>query len=155
VVFVEVKRFQMMKTHTVKADDIVQEWHVINAAGIPLGRMASEIANVLRGKHKPTYSPHLDLGDHIIVINAEKVAVSGKKRQQKLYYSYSGYPGGLKTSTLQNEMKKHPERIVVRAVKGMLPHNRLGRKLLKKLKVYSGSEHPHKAQQPKELEINL
>lgn len=144
-----------MKTHTVKANDITLEWHVIDATGKPLGRMASEIAHVLRGKHKPTYSPHLDLGDHIIVINAEKVHITGKKRQQKLYYSYSGYPGGLKSSTLQNEMKKHPDKIVVRAVKGMLPHNRLGRKLLKKLKVYAGAEHPHKAQLPKELEINL
>lgn len=144
-----------MKTHTVKAKDIVQEWHVIDAAGKPLGRMASEIAHVLRGKHKPTYSPHLDLGDHIIVINAEKIYVTGKKRQQKLYYSYSGYPGGLKTSTFQNEMKKDPTKIVRRAVRGMLPHNRLGRKLLKKLKVYAGAEHPHEAQQPKEIEINL
>lgn len=133
----------------------MQEWHVVDAAGKPLGRMASEIAHILRGKHKPTYSPHLDLGDHVIVINAEKVHVTGKKRQQKLYYRYSGYPGGLKTSTMQNEMKKDPTRIVVRAVRGMLPHNRLGRKLLKKLKVYAGAEHPHKAQQPKELEINL
>lgn len=144
-----------MKTHTVKAKDIVQEWHVIDAAGKPLGRMASEIAHVLRGKHKPTYSPHLDLGDHIIVINAEKIHVTGKKRQQKVYYSYSGYPGGLKTSTFQNEMKKDPTKIVRRAVRGMLPHNRLGRKLLKKLKVYAGAEHPHEAQQPKEIKINL
>lgn len=144
-----------MKTHTVKAKDIVQEWHVVDAAGKPLGRMASEIANVLRGKHKPTYSPHLDLGDHIIVINAEKVHLTGKKRQQKLYYSYSGYPGGLKSSTLQNEIKKNPAKIVTRAVRGMLPHNRLGRKLLKKLKVYTGGAHPHTAQQPKKLEINL
>lgn len=144
-----------MKTHTVKANDIVQEWHVVDAAGKPLGRMATEIAHVLRGKHKPTYSPHLDLGDYIIVINAEKVHLTGKKRQQKLYYNYSGYPGGLKISTFQNEMKKNPAKIVLRAVRGMLPHNRLGRKLLKKLKVYSGAKHPHTAQQPKDLEINL
>lgn len=144
-----------MKTHTVKAKDIVHEWHLVDAAGKPLGRVASEIAHVLRGKHKPTYSPHLDLGDHIIVINAEKVHVTGKKRQQKLYYRYSGYPGGLKSTTLQDEMRKDPAKIVRRAVKGMLPHNRLGRKLLGKLKVYVGATHPHQAQKPKELEINL
>jgi large subunit ribosomal protein L13 len=144
-----------MKTHTVKADDIVQEWHIVDAAGKPLGRMASEIAHVLRGKHKPTYSPHLDLGDHVVVINAEKVQLTGAKRQKKLYYRYSGYQSGLKVTTLQEAMKKDPAKVVARAVRGMLPHNRLGRKLLKKLKVYDGAVHPHKAQKPKELGLNL
>jgi large subunit ribosomal protein L13 len=144
-----------MKTHTVKANDIVQEWHVVDAAGKPLGRMASEIASVLRGKHKPTYSPHLDLGDHVIVINAEKVQLTGAKRQKKLYYRYSGYQSGLRITTLQEAMKKDPGKVVAHAVRGMLPHNRLGRKLLKKLKVYSGAAHPHKAQKPKELGLNL
>jgi large subunit ribosomal protein L13 len=144
-----------MKTHTVKANDIQQEWFVVDAAGKPLGRIATEIARVLRGKHKPTYSPHLDLGDHVVVVNAEKVHVTGKKSQQKSYYSYSGYQSGLKIKTFQDLMKKDPTRIITHAVKGMLPHNRLGRRLLKKLKVYPGPQHPHTAQQPRELAIDL
>ncbi len=142
-----------MKTHTVKAGDIVQQWFVVDADGKPLGRLAAEIAKVLKGKHKPTYSPHLDLGDHVIVINAEKIHVSGKKDEQKLYYNYSGYQGGLKIRTFNDLMQKDPSLIIKRAVKGMLPHNRLGRRLLKKLKVYSGGQHPHKAQNPKDMGI--
>lgn len=142
-----------MKTHTVKAGDIVQQWFVVDADGRPLGRLAAEIAKVLKGKHKPTYSPHLDLGDHVIVINAEKIHVSGKKDEQKLYYNYSGYQGGLKIRTFNDLMQKDPSLIIKRAVKGMLPHNRLGRRLLKKLKVYSGGQHPHKAQNPKDMMI--
>ncbi|NIM19087.1 MAG: 50S ribosomal protein L13 [Candidatus Latescibacteria bacterium] len=137
-----------MKTHTVKASDISQEWHLVDAAEQPLGRLASEIAKVLRGKHRPSYSPHLHLGDHVIVVNAEKISLSGSKRQKKVYYSYSGYQGGLRMRTLQEVMEKDPTRVVVHAVRGMLPSNRLGRRLLKKLKVYAGPDHPHKAQKP-------
>ena len=140
-----------MRTHTVKAGDIVEKWYVVDAADKPLGRLASEIASVLRGKHRPEYSPHLSLGDHVVVINAEKVYLSGNKREQKLYYSYSGYQGGLKVSSLKSVMEKDPTRIVRYAVKGMLPHNRLGRRIFGKLKVYAGPEHPHGAQLPGEL----
>ncbi|MFH1754803.1 MAG: 50S ribosomal protein L13 [Candidatus Latescibacterota bacterium] len=138
-----------MKTHTVKSSDIKQEWHLFDAEGKPLGRLASEIAQVLRGKHRPEYSPHLHLGDHVVVINAEKICLTGDKRQKKVFYSYSGYQGGLKTRSLEQVMQKDPTRLVVHAVKGMLPTNRLGKRLLKKLKVYVGSKHPHAAQQPK------
>lgn len=140
-----------MKTHTVKAGDITEQWHVVDAAGKPLGRLASEVASVLRGKHRPEFSPHLSLGDHVIVINAGKVHLSGRKREQKLYYRYSGYQSGLKVSTFQQEMDKDPARVVRHAVKGMLPHNRLGRHMLGNLRVYAGAEHPHGAQKPEEL----
>ena len=137
-----------MKTHTVKAGDISQQWYLVDAADRPLGRLASEVAVILRGKHRPDYSPHLDLGDYVIVVNAEKVYLSGKKREQKVYYSYSGYPSGLKVRSLKSLMERDASEVIVRAVRGMLPKNRLGRRLLKKLNVYSGTEHPHKAQQP-------
>ena len=137
-----------MKTHTVKQSEITEKWHLIDAAEKPLGRIATEIANLLRGKHRPNYSPHLHLGDYVVVVNADKVHLSGNKRQQKLYYRYSGYQSGLKTQTLQELMDKDPSRVVIHAVKGMLPSNRLGRRLLKKLKVYSGPKHPHEAQKP-------
>jgi large subunit ribosomal protein L13 len=140
-----------MKTHTVKAGDISERWYVVDAADKPLGRLASEIAHVLRGKHRPEYSPHLSLGDHVVVVNAGKVHVSGNKRQQKLYYSSSGYQGGLKVRTFRDLMEKDPTRVVRHAVKGMRPHNRLGRRLLKNLKVYSGPDHPHAAQVPREF----
>jgi large subunit ribosomal protein L13 len=140
-----------MRTHTVKAGDIQERWYVVDAADKPLGRLATEIASVLRGKHRPEYSPHLSLGDHVIVINAGKVHLSGRKREQKLYYTYSGYQSGLKVRTFQEEMAKDPARVIRHAVKGMLPHNRLGRKLMGKLKVYAGDDHPHGAQQPQEL----
>jgi large subunit ribosomal protein L13 len=139
---------KQMKTHTVKGGDIVQRWYVIDAAGRPLGRMASAIATVLRGKHRPEFSPHLSLGDNVIVINAEKVHLSGNKKEQKVYYSYSGYQGGLKIRSFRQVMDKDPGKIVRHAVKGMLPHNRLGRRFMKKLKVYAGSDHPHTSQQP-------
>lgn len=142
-----------MKTHTVKAGDIKQSWYLVDATDKPLGRLASEIAKVLRGKHRPEYSPHLSLGDHVVVVNAEKIYLSGNKRQQKVYYSYSGYQSGLKIRSLLQIMEKDPTRIVRHAVGGMLPRNRLGRRLLKKLKIYSGPEHPHEAQQPKEMPI--
>jgi len=140
-----------MKTHTVKAGDISHKWYLVDAADRPLGRLASEVASILRGKHRPDFSPHLDLGDHVIVVNAERVALSGKKRQDKVYYSYSGYPSGLKVRPIDAIVAKDPGEIIVRAVRGMLPSNRLGRRLLKKLKVYAGSEHPHKAQRPEAL----
>jgi large subunit ribosomal protein L13 len=127
-----------MKTHTVKAGDISERWYVVDAADKPLGRLASEIAHVLRGKHRPEYSPHLSLGDHVVVVNAGKVHVSGNKRQQKLYYRYTGYQGGLKTRTFQDVMERDPGQVVRHAVKGMLPHNRLGRRMLKNQDFPSG-----------------
>ncbi len=142
-----------MKTYTVRAEDIEREWLLVNAEGKTLGRLASEIAQVLRGKHKPIYTPHLDCGDYVIVVNAEKVRVTGRKLDQKMYYRHTGYPGGIKSISLRNQLQKHPERVLQAAVRGMLPKNRLGRKMLKKLKVYAGDSHPHQAQQPKVLEV--
>jgi len=137
-----------MNTHTVKGGDIVEKWHFVDATDKPLGRLASDIAKVLRGKHRPEFSPHLSLGDHVVVVNVEKLYLSGRKREQKKYYRYSGYQSGLKVSSYQDVMDKDPSRVLLFAVKGMLPHNRLGRRLLKKLKVYAGPEHPHAAQTP-------
>jgi len=125
----------------------------VNAEGKTLGRLASEIAQVLRGKHKPIYTPHLDCGDYVIVVNADKVQVTGRKLDQKMYYHHTGYPGGIKSISLRNQLQKHPERVLQAAVRGMMPKNRLGRKMLKKLKVYAGNSHPHQAQQPKSLEL--
>jgi large subunit ribosomal protein L13 len=125
----------------------------VNAEDKILGRLASEIAKVLRGKHKPIYTPHLDCGDYVIVVNAEKVRVTGRKLDQKMYHRHSGYPGGLKSISLRNQLQKRPERVLEAAVRGMLPKNRLGRKMFKKLKVYAGDAHPHQAQQPKVLEL--
>ncbi len=142
-----------MKTYTARAEDIEQEWFLVNAEGKTLGRLASEIAQVLRGKHKPIYTPHLDCGDFVIVVNAEKVQVTGRKLDQKMYYRHTGYPGGIKSISLRNQLQKHPERVLEAAVRGMLPKNRLGRKMFKKLKVYAGNSHPHQAQQPKVLEL--
>ena len=142
-----------MKTYTARAEDIEQEWFLVNAEGKTLGRLASEIAQVLRGKHKPIYTPHLDCGDFVIVVNAEKVRVTGRKLDQKMYYRHTGYPGGIKSISLRNQLQKHPKRVLQAAVRGMLPRNRLGRKMLKKLKVYAGNSHPHQAQQPKVLEL--
>jgi len=142
-----------VKTYTVGAKDIEREWCLVNAEGKTLGRLASEIANVLRGKHKPIYTPHLDCGDYVIVINADKVRVTGRKLDQKVYYHHSGYPGGIKSISLRDQLQKHPERVLEAAVRGMLPKNALGRKMLKKLKVYAGDSHPHQAQQPKVLEL--
>lgn len=142
-----------MKTYTPKAEEIERAWWVVDAEGKVLGRLASEIAKVLRGKHKPMYTPHLDTGDHVIVINAEKIRLTGKKEQQKTYFRHSGYMGGDKHIPFEEMREKHPERVIELAVKGMMPKNNLGRLMLKKLKVYAGAEHPHEAQQPKELEI--
>ena len=135
-----------MTTYTLKAKEIETRWHVLDAEGRPLGRLASEVALLLRGKHRPTFSPHMDNGDFVVVVNAAKVKVTGNKLQQKTYYRHSGYPGGLKEMTLARMLEKHPERVVQHAVKGMLPHNRLGRRLVRHLKVYGGPEHPHQAQ---------
>jgi len=142
-----------VKTYTVKKGDIEREWYVVDAQGKTLGRLASEIAKILRGKHKPVYVPHLDCGDFVIVVNAEKVRVTGKKLDQKFYYRHSGYPGGLKSISLRDQLQKHPTRVLEAAVRGMLPKNRLGRAMMKKLKIYAGGSHPHQAQQPKVLEL--
>lgn len=141
------------KTYVARSEDIKRDWWVVDAAGKNLGRLASRIAYILRGKHKPIYSPHLDAGDYVIVINAERVTVTGRKLDQKVYYRHSGYLGGLKAVTLRQQLGRHPTRVLRTAVRGMLPKNRLGRKMLKKLKIYAGSEHPHHAQQPKPLEL--
>ena len=142
-----------MKTFAVKASDIERQWWVVDAAGQTLGRLATRIATLLEGKHKVTYSPHLDTGDHVVVINAARIKVTGNKLIQKRYYRHSGYPGGLKEESLQTLLARKPELVVERAVKGMLPQNRLGRAMFKKLKVYSGAEHPHQAQQPTAAEL--
>jgi large subunit ribosomal protein L13 len=142
-----------MRTYSTKPAEIERQWFVVDARGQTLGRLASEIAKILKGKHKPIYTPHLDTGDFVIVINAQKVHVTGNKMDQKMYYRHSGYPGGLKSITLREQLKRHPTRVIRSAVKGMLPHNRLGRATLKKLKVYAGDAHPHEAQQPKPLEF--
>ncbi|MEG3437393.1 50S ribosomal protein L13 [Pannus brasiliensis CCIBt3594] len=144
----------MNKTPLPNPDTLEQKWYVIDAADQRLGRLATEVAMILRGKNKPTFTPHLDTGDFVIVINAEKVAVTGKKRQQKVYRRDSGRPGGMKVETFDKLQKRIPERIVEHAVRGMLPKNSLGRKLFTKLKVYKGSEHPHQAQKPEVLALN-
>ena len=135
-----------MKTYSIKAAEIERQWHVIDASDKILGKLATEAAKLLMGKHKPTFSRHLDTGDFVVIINAEKVRVTGKKVEQKLYRSHSGYPGGLKAVSLERMMATHPTRVIEHAVKGMLPHNRLGAQMIKKLKVYAGEEHPHLAQ---------
>ncbi|HEV2757268.1 MAG TPA: 50S ribosomal protein L13 [Actinomycetota bacterium] len=142
-----------MKTHVTKPNEITREWWVVDADGVVLGRLASEVAKRLRGKHKPSYSPHLDTGDHVIVINANKVVLTGNKLTEKKYHRHSGYPGGLTSVPYSKLMAERPDIAVEKAVKGMLPSNRLGRAMIKKLKVYSGGEHPHGAQSPKPLDI--
>lgn len=142
-----------MKTYSAKQADIKRDWYVVDATGKTLGRLASEIALRLRGKHKPEYTPHVDTGDYIVVVNAEKVHVTGRKETDKVYYSHSGWIGGLKSITFEKLVEKAPERTIEFAVKGMLPKNRLGRAMFKKLKVYAGPDHQHTAQQPQPLEI--
>jgi large subunit ribosomal protein L13 len=141
------------RTYVTKPEDIQRNWYVVDASGQTLGRLASEIARIVRGKHKPIYSPSVDVGDFVIVINAEKVHVTGRKMDQKVYYRHSGYPGGLKEVSLRRMLEEHPTRVIEHAVRGMLPKTRLGRKMIKKLKVYAGSDHPHQAQQPEPLEL--
>ncbi|WP_116964786.1 50S ribosomal protein L13 [Fastidiosibacter lacustris] len=142
-----------MKTFSAKTDQVKREWLLIDANGKTLGRLATEVARRLRGKHKPEYTPHVDTGDYIVVINADKVAVTGNKQKDKIYYHHTGYIGGLKSISFETLIAKHPERAIEQAVKGMLPKNPLGRAMYKKLKVYAGDVHPHTAQQPQVLEI--
>ncbi|MBA3534512.1 MAG: 50S ribosomal protein L13 [Ardenticatenales bacterium] len=142
-----------MKTYSAKPAEIERDWWVVDAKGQTLGRLASRIAMILRGKHKAIFTPHIDTGDYVIVLNAEQIHVTGDKMDAKIYYRHSGYPGGLRERTLREQLQKFPERPIEIAVKGMLPKNSLGRAMLKKLKVYAGTEHPHSAQQPKTLEL--
>ena len=142
-----------MKSFIAKPAEVERKWYVVDADGKTLGRLASEVASVLRGKNKPTFTPHVDCGDYVIVINAEKVAVTGKKRAEKIYKKHTGYPGGLREITCDKLQQKKPEEIIRHAVKGMLPDGKLGRQMFKKLKVYAGAEHPHTAQKPETLEI--
>jgi len=143
-----------MRTWTVRPGDIKREWYVIDANDAVLGRLATRAASILRGKHRPQYSPHADCGDHVIIVNAEKVRLTGRKEDQKVYHRHTGYPGGLKTTSLKDMREQHPERIIEAAIRGMLPKNPLGRKMFTKLKVYAGDQHPHAAQQPKPLSID-
>ena len=142
-----------MKTYSAKAEDVSRDWFVVDASDKTLGRLATEIAVRLRGKHKAEYTPHVDTGDYIVVVNAEKVRVTGAKATDKMYHHHTGYPGGLKSMSFEKLMEKAPERAIQKAVKGMLPRNPLGRAMFRKLKVYAGAEHPHTAQQPQELNI--
>lgn len=142
-----------MRTYSPKAAEISRTWWVVDAEDVVLGRLATEVARVLRGKHKPTFTPHLDMGDHVIVVNADKVRVTSDKGATKRYWRHSGYPGGIRSETLDERRARHPERVVEAAVRGMLPKNRLGRAMYRKLKVYAGPEHPHQAQQPRVLAL--
>jgi large subunit ribosomal protein L13 len=142
-----------MKTYVPKQDQISREWWLVDASGMTLGRLATEVASRLHGKHKPSYTPFLDTGDHVVVVNADKVVLTGRKLENKLYRRYSGYPGGLKEVNAAEMQKRYPTRLVEFAVKGMLPKGPLGRKMLRKLKVYAGGQHPHRAQRPQPLEI--
>jgi large subunit ribosomal protein L13 len=146
-----VKQAQMHRTYVAKPGDVEREWYVIDATDQTLGRLATQVASILRGKVKPQYTPHEDVGDFVVVINAEKVHVTGRKLDQKVYYRHTGFPGGIRGVTLRKQLEKHPERVIEHAVKGMLPRGPLGRQQFKKLKVYAGAEHPHQAQMPKPL----
>ena len=143
----------MIKTYSAKAEDIQREWLLVDAEGKTLGRLSTEIATILRGKHKPIFTPHVDCGDFVIVVNADKIRVTGNRLDQKMYYRHSGYMGGLKQMTLRQMLQSHPERVLQFAVRGMLPKNRLGRQMFKKLKVYASPTHPHAAQQPRVLDL--
>lgn len=142
-----------MTTYMAKPDEVDKKWYVVDAEGKTLGRLASRIATVLRGKHKPEYTPHVDTGDFVIVVNSEKVTLTGNKWDQKIHYKHSQYPGGLKTKTYGELREKNPQEIIRHAVDGMVPNNKLGKKMMKKLKIYAGPDHPHQAQQPEELEV--
>jgi len=145
---------KLQRTFSPKPADVERAWYVVDAAGVPLGRLASEVAQVLRGKNKPTFAPYFDGGDHVIVINASQVRVTGRKDTEKIYYRHSGYPGGLRAESFEVMIERYPERVIESAVKGMLPKNKLGRKTIKKLKVYPGADHPHAAQSPEPLEFD-
>jgi large subunit ribosomal protein L13 len=142
-----------MRTYQATAQDRERDWYVVDAEGKTLGRLATQIADVLRGKRKPTYTPHVDVGDFVIVVNAEKIAVTGDKREKKRYWRHTGYPGGIRFQTLGTLLERRPEEVIRRAVKGMLPRNRLARQQLRKLKIYAGPDHPHQAQKPEALEV--
>jgi large subunit ribosomal protein L13 len=142
-----------VRTYSPKPGDVQRQWHVIDATDVVLGRLASQAATLLRGKHKPIYAPHVDTGDFVVIVNADKVALTGNKREAKMAYRHSGYPGGLRATPYSDLLERHPEKAVEKAIKGMLPHNSLGRTMLKKLKVYAGPDHPHQAQQPQPFEI--
>ena len=140
-----------MKTLIPKKEEIERNWYVVDAEGVVLGRLATHVARILKGKHKPQYTPHLDVGDHVVIVNADKIRVTGTKMKDKVYTRYTGYPGGLRETNLETVLQKKPEWVIEHAVKGMLPHNPLGRAMFRKLKVYKGSSHPHSAQQPQPL----
>ena len=144
----------MQRTYMAKPSNTEIKWYVVDAKGKTLGRLATEVATILKGKHRPTYTPHMDMGDHVIVINAERIVLTGKKLDQKHHYWHSGYPGGIKDVDYRTLMEKHPERAVTYAVKGMLPKNKLGAQMMRKLRVYRGEEHPHQAQQPEDLVLS-
>jgi large subunit ribosomal protein L13 len=144
---------KQQKTRSAKAEDTERVWYVISAAGLPLGRLAAKVAAILRGKHKPTYTPHADTGDFVIITDAEKIMVTGNKARQKIYYRHSGYPHGLKAESFEHFVLRAPEKLLRQAVGGMLPHGVLGRQMLRKLKVYAGPDHPHEAQQPQQMEL--
>src|SRR3954454_12167853 len=148
-----VRLFSRMKTYSAKPGEITREWYLVDADGQTLGRLATLIADTLRGKRKPVYTPHVDTGDFVIVVNAEKIAVTGNKLDQKMYYRHSGYPGGLKSRSLREQLDRRPTEVIRSAVKGMLPKNKLARQQITKLKIYAGPEHPHEAQEPKPLEL--
>jgi large subunit ribosomal protein L13 len=141
------------KTYVPKADEIEHRWFIVDADGVTLGRLATQVASILRGKHKPLFMPHLDCGDYVIVINAEKVRVTGRKEEQKYYARHSGYPGGFRQASLRDVRSKHPERVIEAAVRGMVPHTNLGRQQMRKLRVFAGPNHPHTAQQPTTLDL--
>jgi large subunit ribosomal protein L13 len=143
-----------VRTYSPKPGDVQRQWHVIDATDVVLGRLASQAATLLRGKHKPIYAPHVDTGDFVIVVNAEKIHVTGQKLDQKLYHSHSGFPGGLRTRTLRTQLERRPTEVLRKAVKGMLPRNRLARQQITKLKIYAGPAHPHESQAPKTLEVS-
>ena len=142
-----------MKTHSVKAGEIRRDWFVLDARDLVLGRVASQVSHIIKGKHKPTYSPHLDTGDHVVVINAEKIRLTGKKTEKKQYFTHSMYPGGVTWTSFRTMSESKPDRVLYLAVKGMLPRNRLGRAMMTKLKIYAGTEHPHVAQSPRTLTL--
>ncbi|MCK9176827.1 MAG: 50S ribosomal protein L13 [Clostridiales bacterium] len=142
-----------MKTYMPKASDVKRDWYLVDAEGQVLGRLATEIAAILRGKNKPEFTPHMDMGDFVVVVNADKIVVTGKKEQQKLYRRHTGYPGGLREVPFERMMEKHPERVLEKAIRGMLPKNTLGRQMYRKLKVYAGPHHKHEAQQPIKIEL--
>lgn len=146
---------KQLKTYTPKPGDIERSWWIVDATDLPLGRLASEVAQLLRGKHKPQFTPYVDTGDHVIVINAAKVAVTSNKSEQKIYYRHSGYPGGIKAESFERLLERRPEAIIERAIRGMLPKNRLGRTMFRKLRVYGGAEHPHASQKPQPRDLNI